>query len=191
MTRWQVSGIPEGRVGRFSIMYCTTHRGHPSWLSYVDYANIPSGTYTVLFEHFGQNDSALNIMQDTPREYEEHSWMLDKMSGDVLIAGLGVGMVNVPLLASDDVTSVTIVEKNQDVIDLVWDHCAKDDRFTLVHDDINTWEIPEGSSWDVAWFDTWMTYDELLPEYITRIQNKYGDYVEQMSGWHWEEVNGS
>ena len=188
--RWTVTGIPEGRVGKFSIMYCTTYRGHPSWHTYVDYANIPSGTYTVLFEHFGENDSALNIMQDTPREYEEHSWMLDKMSGDILIAGLGVGMINVPLLASDDVTSVTIVEKNQDVIDLVWDYCAKDDRFTLIHADIHTW-TPD-RTWDVGWFDTWLTTDcdedgniMGIEGYKNLIQEKYGSIVTEIGGWEW------
>jgi hypothetical protein len=59
-------------------------------------------------------------MQDTSREYDEHDWLVQRMSGDVLIGGLGIGMIHIPLLASSDVTSVTIVEKEQDVIDLVW-----------------------------------------------------------------------
>jgi len=182
MSRWEVSGIPDGEVGKFSIKSCTESSGHDSWLNYVDYANIPEGTYTVLFEKFGS--SYLNIMQDTEREYNEHAWMIDKMAGDVLVAGLGVGMLNVPLLASD-ATSITIVEKNQDVIDLVWEHCAKDERFTLIHADINTWNPPEGSSWDIGWFDTWLTHDGRLIDYMARMQDRYGDYIGQINGWNW------
>tara|TARA_Y100000992_G_C21049372_1_gene388789 strand:- start:325 stop:651 length:327 start_codon:yes stop_codon:yes gene_type:complete len=107
------------------------------------------------------------------------------MSGDILIGGLGIGMINIPLLASDDVTSVTIIEKEQDVIDLVWADCAKDDRFTVVCADINTWEIPEGSSWDAAWFDTWLTHEEPLATYQSRLTNKYSSFVTELNGWEW------
>lgn len=190
MSRWEVSGIPEGESGRFSIQILDYQRvdteptGPLSWQTYCKYANVPDGTYTVLFEAYGPQNAKLNIMQDSPRECEEHTWVTER-TGDVLIGGLGIGMVNIPLLASDDITSVTIIEKEQDVIDLVWEHCAKDDRFTLIHADINTWEIPEDSHWDFAWFDTWLTHEEPIGEYITRINNKYGDYADEINGWNW------
>ncbi len=182
MSRWIVNGIPEGEKGEYSIKMCTETTGHDSWLNYVAYAGIPSGTYTVLFRKFGT--SYLNIMQDTAREYDEHSWMIGKMTGDILIAGLGIGMINIPLLDSD-ATSITIVEKEQDVIDLIWENCAKDERFTLVHADIDTWVPPEGSSWDTGWFDTWLTTNESKDAYKQRMQDKYGSMVTQMSGWNW------
>jgi hypothetical protein len=104
-------------------------------------------------------------------------------------------MIHIPLLASSDVTSVTIVEKEQDVIDLVWADCAKDDRFTLVHDDIHTWTPPEGSSWDVGWFDTWLTSDDdgngnliSSADYKTMIENKYGSLITEIGGWNWSTV---
>lgn len=190
MSRWEVSGIPEGESGRFSIQILDYQRvdteptGPLSWQTYCKYANVPDGTYTVLFEAYGPQNANLNIMQDTPRECEEHTWVTQR-TGDVLIGGLGIGMVNIPLLASDDITSVTIIEKEQDVIDLVWEHCAKDDRFTLIHADVNTWEIPEDSHWDFAWFDTWLTHEEPIGEYVTRINNKYGDYADEINGWNW------
>ncbi len=190
MSRWEVSGIPEGESGRFSIQILDYQRVDTeltsplSWQTYCKYANIPDGTYTVLFEAYGPQNAKLNIMQDTTRECEEHIWVTQR-TGDVLIGGLGIGMVNIPLLASDDITSVTIIEKEQDVIDLVWEHCAKDDRFTLIHADVNTWEIPEDSHWDFAWFDTWLTHDEPIDEYVTRINNKYGDYADEINGWNW------
>jgi|TARA_R100000455_G_C6201388_1_gene72044 hypothetical protein len=188
--RWQVSGIPDGEIGEYRIHNCTESTGEDSWLNYVNYASVPSGDYTVLYRKFG--NAYLNIMQDTDREYTEHDWLTQRMSGDILIGGLGIGMVHIPLLASDDVTSVTVVESEQAVIDLVWDHCAKDDRFTLVHDDIHTWTPPAGSSWDVGWFDTWLTHDDdgngnliTSDDYKTMIQNKYGSLITEIGGWNW------
>ena len=188
--RWQVTGIPDGESGDYKIHNCTESTGEDSWLNYVNYANVPSGDYTVLYRRFGT--SWLNIMQDTSREYDEHDWLVQRMSGDVLIGGLGIGMIHIPLLASSDVTSVTIVEKEQDVIDLVWDDCVKDDRFTIVHADIHTWEPPAGSSWDVGWFDTWLTSDDdgngdliSSADYKTMIENKYDSLITEIGGWNW------
>lgn len=189
MSRWEVEGIPEGESGRYSIEHCTWERvdtepeGHRSWITYCRYAEVPDGTYTVLFKDYN-NGHKLNIMQDTMRETEEHEWLLG-FSGDVLIGGLGIGMIHIPLLASDDITSVTVIEKEQDVIDLVWDHCPKDDRFTLIHADINTWDPPEDSHWDVGWFDTWLTHEEPIEEYKARMIERYGDFISEINGWNW------
>jgi len=188
--RWEVTGIPDGESGDYKVERCTATTGEPSWLNYVNYRNIAEGDYTVLYRKFGE--SWLNIMQDTEQEYVEHQWLMPRMSGDILIAGLGLGVIHIPLLESDDVTSVTVVESEQDVIDLVWDNCAKDDRFTIVHADIHTW-TPD-RTWDVGWFDTWLTtdYDEDgniigIEAYKNLIQEKYGSIVTDIGGWNWTE----
>ncbi len=191
MSRWEVTGIPEGESGDFSIHHCTTTTGPAGWLNYVNYKGLTGGPYTVLCQKFN-GSPWLNIMQDSEAEYTEHDWLVSRMSGDILLGGLGIGMIHIPLLASSAVTSVTIVEKYQDVIDLVWDDCAKDERFTLVHDDINTWD-PDSTdglpttNWDVGWFDSWLTHDEPLADFIARMNDKYGEYVTEIGGWDWPE----
>ena len=86
-------------------------------------------------------------------------------------------------IASDfnpNVTSVTIVEKYQEVIDLVWPHCPKDETFTLVHSDIKTWNPTQ--NFDCAWFDTW-----LLPEdhqtHMGYLIDKYQPYCGWIDYW--------
>ena len=192
--RWEVTGIPDGESGDYKVEQCTTTTGEPSWLNYVNYRNISEGDYTVLYRKFGE--SWLNIMQDTQQEYGEHDWLVERMSGDVLLGGLGIGMIHIPLLDSDDVTSVTIVEKEQDVIDLVWEHCARDERFSIVHADINTWTPPEEvdedgnpieTRWDVVWMDTWLTHEETLGEYSSRMREKCGPHSDNVGGWQWPD----
>ena len=192
--RWEVTGIPDGESGDYKVEQCTTTTGEPSWLNYVNYRNISEGDYTVLYRKFGE--SWLNIMQDTQQEYGEHDWLVERMSGDVLLGGLGIGMIHIPLLDSDDVTSVTIVEKEQDVIDLVWEHCAREVRFRIVHADINTWTPPEKvdedgnpieTRWDVVWMDTWLTHEETLGEYSSRMREKFGPHSDNVGGWQWPD----
>ena len=97
--------IPEATSGDFRIEHITTDNycGSPE----------PMDIYTVLFnEHH-------NIMQDTTREYREHEQFLKDAHGDVLVAGLGLGMINEYLMNNPNITSVTIIEKFQDVIELI------------------------------------------------------------------------
>ena len=60
-----------------------------------------------------------------------------------IVAGLGIGFLNKELIDNHTFNSVTIIENSQDVIDLVWPYCARDSRFTLIKEDIETWNIPQ------------------------------------------------
>ena len=116
-----IVNIPEGTSGDFSIQKITTN--------HIGGRDEPQDTYTVLYK-----DGIENIMQDTTHEYDEHQPLWDNATGDVLIGGLGIGFVNQKLIDNPNVTSVTIVEKNQEVIDLVWNNCPKDGTFTIIQD---------------------------------------------------------
>ena len=162
--------IPEAINGNFEIKKVTTDN--------VSSTKEPLDTYTILYH----NDKP--IMQDPTKEYREHQPLWDNATGHVLIGGLGIGFVNQKLMDNPNVTSVTIVEIEQDVVDLVWEHCAKDDRFTLIIDDIETWDIPSDSSWDIAWFDTWDTNNTLtMKEYNDLMIEKYSSYCDEIGIW--------
>ena len=93
-------------------------------------------------------------------------------------------MIHQPLIDNPNVTSVTIVELEQDVVDLVWEHCAKDDSFTLVIADFETWIPPEDSSFDTVWADTWLVDNPLkMKEYRTLITDRYSQYTSNIGFW--------
>ena len=73
---------------------------------------------------------------------------------------------------------------SQEVIDLVWEHCAKDDTFTLILDDFETWVPPEDTTFDTIWGDSWI-FDNPMTyvEYQTHIQNHYADYCDNFGFW--------
>ena len=119
MTRITVN-IPEGTSGDFEVAHYTNTTTDKQWQLYLEMKNESNLNYCVLL----QNGCPMPIMQDSEGEYREHQWLWDKATGHVLIGGLGIGMVNVALLTNPNVTSVTIIENSQDVINLVWPHCA-------------------------------------------------------------------
>ena len=172
--------IPEGVSGDFEITHYTNETTDNNWLMYLQMKNESFDTYTVLLK----KGCPMPIMQDSLAEHNEHQWLWDNATGDVLIGGLGIGLVHQTLMDNPDVTSVTIIENSQDVIDLVWDNCVKDDTFTLIKADIETWTPPADSSWDVAWFDTWLIDNPMnIKQYKELMYEKYGDYVTTMGTW--------
>lgn len=190
MMRIQVN-IPEGKIGPWSVRRASGNspiNGISTMYSQIvgydaTYLEEPSGEYTFLC-----HDSLGPIMQDTTHEYREHQELWDGATGDVLIGGLGIGLVNQKLIDYPNITSITIVEKNQEVIDLVWQHVPKDSRFTLIHADIDTWAPPENSHWHYGWFDTWIGDNTIAnhEEYNQMLQQKYSSFCDQIGFWRQE-----
>jgi len=162
--------IPEAINGDFEIKKVTMDK--------IAEKDEPLDTYTILYK------DGVGIMQDTTHEYQEHQWLWDNATGDVLIGGLGIGFVNQKLMDNPNVTSITIVEKYQEVIDLVWQHCPKDSTVTLIHADIETWNPTQ--KFNVAWFDTWLHPDaggQDLIEYNLTMHEKYSPHCDELGCW--------
>jgi len=125
-----------------------------------------------------------SIMKDSATEYYQHQWLWDNATGDILVAGLGIGFLNKELINNHNFNSVTIIENSQEVIDMVWPYCARDSRFTLIKEDIETWNVPEGSHWDIGWFDSWISDNPLSYNgYISAMRNKYSSYCDKVGAW--------
>ena len=158
--------IPEGVSGDFCIKHITTNNFNQS--------TEPLDTYTVLY-HTNEH-----IMQDTTREFQEHKQFLLDAYGNVIVAGLGLGMVNQTLLENPNVDSITIVEKYQEVIDLVWNYCPKDDKIRLIHADIYEWK-PD-CVFDIGWFDSWCGENTHI-EYQKKMNELYSSHVHDIRFW--------
>ena len=172
--------IPEGTLGDYQIAHYNNDTTDYNWQTYRSMREDPYDTHTVLIK----NTCPMPIMQNSEAEYNEHKWLLDNATGDVLVGGLGIGMCHTMLMDNPNVTSVTIIEIAQEVIDLVWEHCHKDETFNVVLGDFETWVPPEGTTFDTVWGDSWifdnpMTY----AEYQTHIQNHYADYCDNFGFW--------
>ena len=158
--------IPEGVSGDFRVEHIET--------DHYCGTDEPPDIYTVLFNKFH------NIMQDTTREFREHEKFLNDAHGNIIVAGLGLGMINQSLMKNPSVLGITIVEKYQEVIDLVWPHCPKNKNIRLVHADIYDWK-PD-SNWDIGWFDSWCGENE-HEEYKKIINERYNSHCKDIRFW--------
>lgn len=92
-------------------------------------------------------------MTDAEFECWTNSGFVRSAKGDVLIAGLGLGLVVEPLLKSSQVESVTVLEISPDVIALigpVYDHI----KLSIIKADARTWEVPK-KAYDTIYLDIW------------------------------------
>jgi hypothetical protein len=91
------------------------------------------------------------IMSDSVVERETNELIVQEATGDVLMIGLGINLVNDRVLESPLVTSVTVVEKYADIIEHVPTKCF------VLNGDANTLKLGQ---YDTIWVDP--------SEYVTR-----------------------
>jgi len=97
-------------------------------------------------------------MSDAKSEVDFHKQIADAATGDVLVAGLGLGIVQEFLLQNPAVTSVITVEAVQEVIDKLQE--IKPQIFvgkhTIVHDDCFSYCQTTSKKFDYIYGDIWI-----------------------------------
>jgi len=134
------------------------------------------------------------MMSDTPMERRSNWEVVREARGDVLVAGLGLGLILYPMIVNPAVRSITVVEMFADVIALVWPavqrfHArtwpcerrsaqtgrvtASPPRLDFIHADIFDWKPPAGAKWDVIYFDVWPTKSPDNLSQIARLHQRF------------------
>lgn len=113
--------------------------------------HVPEGKYKQLLHH-GEI-----VMTNTPAEIRDHKEfiMQARKGGEILIAGLGLGMCLTAILRSRAPLKITVIEKEIDVIKLVSPSFEKERRVRIIHSDILKWNRPKSMVYDYVWIDIW------------------------------------
>lgn len=138
----------------------------PTWRE-----NIPVGEYIRLIDKSERFDGC--IMSDTPMEHRTNYEILNKANGDVLIGGLGIGMILLPLMNKKEVTSITIVEKYEDIINMVGSQLPLNEKVKIIEGDIFENNFPRGSKFDTIYFDIWNYINSDVYEEMQNLKKKY------------------
>jgi hypothetical protein len=102
-------------------------------------------------------------MSDTSDERRDHWAPHHYAKGQVLIGGLGLGMVTLGCALKPEVEKVTVIEMDPDVIALVLPHLraalesqgVSPDKIEVIQADVFKWKPPKGVKYDCIWMDVW------------------------------------
>lgn len=139
----------------------------------------PAGQYTKLMHN------GFLVMSDTPAEIRDHWYAICIAKGNVLINGLGLGVVVQAMLNRPQVKHLTVIEISPDVIALVGSHYKTRyaSRLDIIEADALTWKPPKGVRYDVVWHDIWSDIcSDNLPE-IHKLHRKYGRRADWQDSW--------
>lgn len=123
------------------------------------------------------------VMSNTKMEVDSNREFIQIATGHVLINGLGLGMVLTAILQKEDVISVTVVEKDADVIALVGPTFKREKRLTIIHSDALEFNPPKGVRYNAVWHDIWDTISaDNIPQMI-KLHRKYGRRTDWQGSW--------
>jgi spermidine synthase len=185
---WMFRLLPEQELGGARVHHTRLDGEAAHRASYVNGQHISTepGTYTSLFVTTAPGQIEC-MMSDLRYERATCAEVVERAHGDVLVAGLGLGMILHPILRKPDVRSVTVVEKYPDVVRLISPTLPTTDGLTIVVADIFEWSPPLGVHYDVIWFDIWPDISaDRLPE-MRALHQRFAPFLKVENPGRWME----
>lgn len=122
------------------------------------------------------------VMSNTDMEKRTNRHFVLNAHGDVLIGGLGIGMIVVAIQSSDKVKSITIIEKNQEVIDIVANQLSLNDKVHIINADVFKWKPGKEQRFDCIYMDIWnYVNSDVYHEEMKPLKRKYGHYLKPIT----------
>ncbi len=147
----------------------------------------PAGTYARLLIDSGVRQHIM--MSDTRMERLTNIEVVRQARGHVLIAGLGLGMILIPILKKKEVKRVTVVEIDKDVIKAVEPQIRRylstraNMKLNVVHANIDTWRPgTPGRQFDTIYFDIWHEVSTDHLDEMRALRKTFRPYL-RVGGW--------
>lgn len=120
------------------------------------------------------------MMSETPMEHRTNSYFVLNAHGDVLIGGLGIGMIILAIQDNPEVKSITVIENSQDVISAVQHQLPLNNKVTVINDDVFTFKPKQ--QYDCIYMDIWAYINsDVYNEEMKPLKRKYGHYLKPKS----------
>lgn len=175
--------VPDGVCGNWRVETFTVSEKEARFanINVRGYQMIYPGTYKRLMR------GKTVVMSNTPMEVRTNMGFIFRARGNVLVNGLGLGMVLTAILGNPDVSAVTVIEKHAEVIQLVGPSFT-DSRVSIIHADALEWKPPPGIRYDAVWHDIWddITEDN-LPD-MKLLSRRYGRRANWQGCWAREYI---
>jgi hypothetical protein len=150
------------------------------WESYAETYDLEPGTYIKLV---GKGNGIM--MSDTPMEIRTNREFIEEAHGDVLIAGLGLGVVLLSIQKGKDVETITVVEQSRELVEFIVPHLPLTHKVEIRFGNIFEWLPRDGEKFDTIYFDIW---DEISGDNYPQtkeLHKRFRKYLNKDSNLHW------
>ncbi len=157
----------DGQIGDFKLQhYSVTENDFYARVRY----GIPVGEYVRLLN---KNDC---VMSNTPMEKRTNSDFVLNAHGNVLIGGLGIGLIILAIQDKEEVKQITVIEKNREVIELVGKQLPFNYKVNIVNDDV--FEYKPLSKYNTIYMDIWNYINEdVYKKQMKPLISRYRKYL--------------
>jgi hypothetical protein len=178
--------VPEGRSGRCVVERFTVtekDESHEKLRAAISFSSmgryVKAGTYTRLIVE------GRLMMSDTEDELRDQCLLEHHAKGHVLINGLGLGLTAQLCLDKPEVTKVTVIEINEDVIRLVAPHLKEryGGRVEIIHADALEYQPEKGVRFGAVWHDIWPEISNKNLLEMHKLHRKYGRRTDWQGSW--------
>lgn len=145
-------------------------RGNPEFI-------VSPGEYKVLVGPMGV------MMSNTQLEYRTNRKFIAAAHGDILILGLGLGMVLGPLHEKPEVKSITVVELEPDVVNLVLPTYEHLEKLEVVMG--NAFEFQPTQVYDHVFHDIWPDVGPDNLKQMWALEERYQEWA--LRQWFWSK----
>lgn len=159
--------LKDGQVGDFKLQHYEISDNN---FYAIVHCGIPPGTYIRLINRCDC------VMSDTPMEKETNRDFVRNAHGNVLIGGLGIGLIILAIQDKEDVKQITVVEKNREVIELVGKQLPLNQKVNIVNDDV--FEYKPLLKYNTIYIDIWNYINEdVYNKQMKPLINRYRRYL--------------
>lgn len=162
--------IPEGKSGNCRIEHRIIPKGNVVVVRSAREAVFGGGKAESYFAphdlriHYLVEEGVATWTTDLPQEIRSQLPCIEDFHGDVLVGGLGVGLIVAALRRNPKVYTITVVEQSPDVIKLVWDHLKPDETCSVVQADLfqylRDYKASGARKFACAYYDIWCPNSE-------------------------------
>ena len=135
--------LKDGKTGDFELSHFEIGENN----LYAMFHGIPCGKF-VRLRHNGSV-----VMSDTEMEKRTNANFVRNAHGNVLIGGLGIGLILLAIQDKPEVEKIVVVEKHREVIDLVKDQLPLNEKVEVVNADV--WEYTPAEKFNTIYMDIW------------------------------------
>lgn len=123
-------------------------------------------------------------MSNTLMEIKTHQKAISRAKGNILVAGLGLGMFLTAIKDKKEINKITVIEKSKEVIELIGKY-YQDKKIEIINADIFQYQTKE--KFDFIWLDIWSDICNNNLEKMELLKNKFSKNSKDILCWS-EEI---